>query len=244
MRFYVNKNAQPNGDHEVHRSSCAWLPDAENRKGPPVWAGLFSQRSEIVIVKISDVAEAQSGLVLGRKEAKDSASVHYQYKRLTLRALGEDGYIDTDELEKFSASELLDDALFTTTESVVVRLFSPMYPVLIDESSKGLLVPSQLAVLRVKDCKVILPQYLRLCLSQKTLQERVAKIESGTAQRTVKIGTIMDLEIVVPELKTQYRVVEIDALSRRRERMYRNLIEQERLLTDNIIENIIGGALK
>ena len=91
---------------------------------------------------------------------------------------------------------------------------------------------------------MILPQYLRLCLSQKTLQERVAKIESGTAQRTVKIGTIMDLEIVVPELKTQYRVVEIDALSRRRERMYRNLIEQERLLTDNIIENIIGGALK
>lgn len=30
MRFYVNKNAQPNGDHEVHRSNCAWLPDVEN----------------------------------------------------------------------------------------------------------------------------------------------------------------------------------------------------------------------
>ena len=31
MRFYVNKNAQDNGDHEVHRSICSWLPDAENR---------------------------------------------------------------------------------------------------------------------------------------------------------------------------------------------------------------------
>ena len=31
MRFYVNKNAHPNGDHEVHRSTCAWLPDVENR---------------------------------------------------------------------------------------------------------------------------------------------------------------------------------------------------------------------
>ena len=31
MRFYVNTNAQPNGDHEVHRSTCAWLPDVENR---------------------------------------------------------------------------------------------------------------------------------------------------------------------------------------------------------------------
>lgn len=31
MRFYVNKYAQPTGEHEVHRSICAWLPDAENR---------------------------------------------------------------------------------------------------------------------------------------------------------------------------------------------------------------------
>lgn len=31
IRFYVNKYAQPTGEHEVHRSNCAWLPDAENR---------------------------------------------------------------------------------------------------------------------------------------------------------------------------------------------------------------------
>ena len=31
MYFYVNSNAQPNGDHEVHRSDCSWLPSAENR---------------------------------------------------------------------------------------------------------------------------------------------------------------------------------------------------------------------
>ena len=30
MRFYVNKNAQANGQHEVHRSTCSWLPDVEN----------------------------------------------------------------------------------------------------------------------------------------------------------------------------------------------------------------------
>ena len=30
-RYYVNKNAQANGDHEVHREGCAWLPKPENR---------------------------------------------------------------------------------------------------------------------------------------------------------------------------------------------------------------------
>ncbi|WP_066684558.1 hypothetical protein [Christensenella intestinihominis] len=32
MRFYVNKNAQNNGDHEVHRAICNWLPEPENRQ--------------------------------------------------------------------------------------------------------------------------------------------------------------------------------------------------------------------
>ena len=31
-RYYVNRNAQPNGDHEVHEFSCYWLPEPENRQ--------------------------------------------------------------------------------------------------------------------------------------------------------------------------------------------------------------------
>jgi hypothetical protein len=30
-KYYVNRNAQDNGDHEVHVPSCSFLPDAENR---------------------------------------------------------------------------------------------------------------------------------------------------------------------------------------------------------------------
>ena len=30
-RYYVNKNAQTGGEHEVHRFGCAWLPAPENR---------------------------------------------------------------------------------------------------------------------------------------------------------------------------------------------------------------------
>ena len=29
--YYVNKNAQANGDHEVHVKGCSWMPDATNR---------------------------------------------------------------------------------------------------------------------------------------------------------------------------------------------------------------------
>lgn len=44
MYFYVNSNAQPNGDHEVHREDCRWLPSVENREG----LGFFNTSQEAV----------------------------------------------------------------------------------------------------------------------------------------------------------------------------------------------------
>ena len=43
-RYYVNKNAQSNGDHEVHRYDCSFLPVAENR----IYLGDFSHCSYAV----------------------------------------------------------------------------------------------------------------------------------------------------------------------------------------------------
>lgn len=30
-RYYLNLNAQPNGDHEVHRQGCRFMPRENNR---------------------------------------------------------------------------------------------------------------------------------------------------------------------------------------------------------------------
>lgn len=38
-RYYVNKGAQPNGDHEVHEWGCSFMPAAENR----VYLGEFNR---------------------------------------------------------------------------------------------------------------------------------------------------------------------------------------------------------
>ena len=42
MKYYVNKNAQPTSEHEVHKSTCSWLPDAENR----IYLGDFVSSAE------------------------------------------------------------------------------------------------------------------------------------------------------------------------------------------------------
>ncbi len=196
-----------------------------------------------MVVRISDIADAQGGIVLSRKEAKNPGDNSHKYKRLTLRALSDSGFIEDSELEDFFSLESLNNALFTQIDDVVSRLALPLSPAVVSEAYRGLLVPSQVAVLKVRDRNVIIPEFLRLCLARKDILDRVQKIESGTAQRTVKIGTILDLQIAVPDLDTQRKAVAIDELNRKRARLYSTLIEQERMITDHIIENIIGGNI-
>ena len=96
---------------------------------PSCGRATFHIRGEKMNSKISEIAVAQGGLVLSRKEARTPRGAIYGYKRLTLRALGEYGYISCGELEDFFANAPLDNALFTCPGDVVIRLFSPMCPV-------------------------------------------------------------------------------------------------------------------
>lgn len=44
-KYYVNKNAQKNGDHEVHKEGCIWMPTIYNR----ISVGNWSKCSSAVI---------------------------------------------------------------------------------------------------------------------------------------------------------------------------------------------------
>ena len=38
MKYYLNKNAQPTGEHEIHKLGCEFMPDIGNR----IYLGDFS----------------------------------------------------------------------------------------------------------------------------------------------------------------------------------------------------------
>jgi hypothetical protein len=42
--YYVNRNAQANGDHEVHRDGCAYMPAESSR----IYLGVFSNCTDAV----------------------------------------------------------------------------------------------------------------------------------------------------------------------------------------------------
>lgn len=43
-KYYVNTNAQANGDHEVHKEECAWMPHEQHK----LYLGDFSNCQDAV----------------------------------------------------------------------------------------------------------------------------------------------------------------------------------------------------
>lgn len=193
-------------------------------------------------MKLSDFATLQSGLVLNRKEARSEEETAKYYKRINMRSLNEYGELDRNDLDIFPSVEILDSAVLTQPNDIIVKLFTPIYPTLISEKDKGFIIPSQLVVIRVFDDQV-LPEYLRYYLSAPEVSDLMLSIEGWRSQRTIKVSTFADLEIPIPSIKKQQLIAKISAINSQRERLYKELIEEEKKLTTLKLQKYIGGKV-
>lgn len=193
-------------------------------------------------MKLSDFATLQSGLVLNRKEARSEEETAKYYKRINMRSLSEYGELDRNDLDIFPSVEILDSAVLTQPNDIIVKLFTPIYPTLISEKDKGFIIPSQLVVIRVFDDQV-LPEYLRYYLSAPEVSDLMLSIEGWRSQRTIKVSTFADLEIPIPSIEKQQLIAKISAINSKRERLYKELIEEEKKLTTLKLQKYIGGKV-
>lgn len=193
-------------------------------------------------MKLSDFATLQSGLVLNRKEARSEEETAKYYKRINMRSLNEYGELDRNDLDIFPSVEILDSAVLTQPNDIIVKLFTPIYPTLISEEDKGFIIPSQLVVIRVFDDQV-LSEYLRYYLSAPEVSELMLSIEGWRSQRTIKVSTFADLEIPIPSIEKQQLIAKISAINSQRERLYKELIEEEKKLTTLKLQKYIGGKV-
>lgn len=191
-------------------------------------------------MKLSEFATLQSGLVLNRKEARSDEETAKYYKRINMRSLSEYGELDRNDLDIFPSIEILDSAVLTQPNDIIVKLFTPICPTLISEEDKGFIIPSQLVVIRVFDNRV-LPEYLRYYLSAPEVSDLMLSIEGWRSQRTIKVSTFADLEIPIPSIEKQQLIAQISETNSHRERLYKELIEEEKKLTTLKLQKYIGG---
>lgn len=190
--------------------------------------------------KISEIADIQSGLVLSRKVAKENMNV-YPYQRLTLRSVTEDCLLDISSFETYEACEPIDEQFLTKENDIIVRLFAPVCATLITKEYEGLVVPSQLAIIRLKDSCPYLPGYLSVYLTNQRILENLIEGAGMAAQKIIKVGNIAELEIPCLPMEKQEMISDIANEQLNIIALYKKIIEQESLRTKSVIKDIFGG---
>lgn len=192
-------------------------------------------------LKLNDIAIISTGLVLSRKKA-DFNPVK-TYKVLTLKSFEEDGWINKEELDKFDSSEVLSEQYITKKDDVVIRLSSPNTAIYIGKHEEGMVIPSLFIVIRAKSNKVI-PEFLAIYLNSEKIKRKLSQASIGSAISVVKASTLKGLEIEMPSIQHQQKVVKLHSLIQSERRLYKQLIESKEKMYHTIIDKVIEGGSK
>lgn len=136
-------------------------------------------------IKIGEVGSITTGLVVKRKQAELSERVIQTYKMLTLKSFEQDGWLNTQELEIFQSSEVLDDKYLTQEGDVIIRLSYPYASIVINKEHAGFLISSLFVVVRLGR-NDLLPDYLSIYLNSESMKRYYSKSAIGSTFKSLK----------------------------------------------------------
>lgn len=194
-------------------------------------------------MKLGDISTIRTGLVLSRKQARGPSEKRIPYKLLNLRSIDPKGYIDTDQLDVFEASEKLTTDYLTCEGDVLVRMSAPYTAVLIDKYTSGLVISSYFIIIRCNREK-ILPGYLCRLLNTEAEKHRIYENTFGNVLSSIKATYFSNLEIVLPTIDKQRKIAEINELAKREVKLLHKLAETKEKYYRQIIDNLNKSVLE
>lgn len=194
-------------------------------------------------MKLGEAAFVRSGLVLSRKLSK--MPTKYRYQLINLRSVNQDGYIETENLDIYDATEELSGEYLTHTGDVVIRLTAPYTAVLIDETTSGFVISSNFVVIR-PNTSLILSEYLYWLLNTSNVKRRIYENTASNMLGAVKPRYFADFEVSPPSIDDQRKIAALNFLAHKESRLLNELAkEKERYyayITDKIHKQMERGT--
>jgi len=161
---------------------------------------------------------------------------------LQLRDVATEGPICLSRLQRFDLPELAyhhyvrgGEVVFRSRGDSTIAMAIP------DDLTEPVAVIMPLLIIR-PDRSRVLPEYLAWAINQPAAQHRLAAEAQGSNLRMIPLSALKDLDIPVPDLATQKKIVELDALTRRESSLLRRLAEQRERLTSILLAQVATDA--
>ena len=177
-------------------------------------------------MKLGNIAAVRSGLVLSRKQARESTGIRYPL--LNLRSINAGGYVEVDQLDVFDATEYLSLDYLSQVGDVIIRLSAPYTAILIDEATAGMVVSSNFVIVRT-DHRELLPEYLYWLINTPEVKRSIYENTSSNMLGAIKAKYFVDFEVPHLSLSKQQKIADINALAMKESQLLRRLVvEKER----------------
>ena len=186
-------------------------------------------------MKLEKMAFVRSGLVLGRKQAKDQTE--YRYPLLNLRCVQPNGSVDTSLCETFRATEYLNPEYLTHEGDVVIRLTAPYTAVLITRTLEGFVIPSSFIVVRTKT-DILLPEYLVWLLNSQLSKRQIYDGAATNMLGGIKPRFFAEVDIDPLPTEQQRAIAQLSALAQQEAKLLRELVAEKEKYYDLTINKI------
>lgn len=185
-------------------------------------------------LQLKDIVEINTGLY--QKPKPGGNVVYFQIRNLT-----ENGQIDPTEEFSYLNSEDISDKYFLRKNDIMfaAKGFTNIAVVYKNEI-KPAVASSVFFVLRLNERFInqILHEFIVWFLNNKLIQIRLQAKAKGTSVKSISKKDLGDIEIPVPDIKTQKRILEMNELWLKEKDLTAKLIEEKDKFYNGLLNNI------
>ncbi|MGP4072884.1 restriction endonuclease subunit S [Piscibacillus sp. B03] len=189
-------------------------------------------------MKLGEIAQIKTGLVLSRKKAKMDFDVRAKYELISLGNLDEEGLFNTKPFELFESNTVLDDRYFTKLKDIIFRFTYPYTAVHISKSNVGLLIPSSFGVIQVHHPN-FLSEYVAWYLNSKFIKHELEKAQSGSMIASTNKNILQNLEIKEIPLEKQQKITDLLQLYQKEKLLHEQLVKEKGKLVQAVTTQLL-----
>jgi restriction endonuclease S subunit len=157
---------------------------------------------------------------------------------LTLKSFEPQGFLNERELDVFFSKENLEKKYLTNKGDIIVRLTTPYTAICINDKQEGLVIPSNFAIIRLKE-QTYIPEFVALFLNSEIIEKKFFKSSISTTIPLIKTKHLREIDISDIPLDTQKKIVELNQLQMKEKMLLSCLMEEKEKFAKASINKII-----
>ena len=153
-------------------------------------------------IKLNDIAEIKTGLVLNRKKADMSKEQKLYYSVVSLKSFNVDAVYDNSFADEFISNEQIKEDYQVKQDDILLRLREPNFAVYIDKEYENLIYPSLMVRVKLQDSRFD-PHFIAHYLNSNTVKKALSSELSGTTIPMIKVADVNEIKIPLINLDKQ-----------------------------------------